>query len=85
MGHTCHPACAKAVGDVEATCMGIDIQDFACKVEARDLLALQGLGIDLPEVDSALGHKGPCQGHLACDWDGQFFELVYQGLGLTGV
>ena len=76
MGHTCHPACAKAVGDVEATCMGIDIQDFACEVEARDLLALQGLGIDFPEVDAALGHKGPGQGHLASDWDGQFFELI---------
>ena len=76
MGHACHPACAEAVGDVEATCVSIDIQDFACKVEARDLLALQGPGIDLLEIHPALGHKGPGQGHLARDWDGQFFELI---------
>ena len=76
MGHACHPACAEAVGDVEATCVGIDVQDFTCKVEAGDLLALQGLGIDFLEVDAPFGDKGPGQGHLASDWDGQFFELI---------
>ena len=47
------------------------------------MLAFQGFGIDLFEADTALGYKGPVQGHFASDRDWQFFDLLDEGLFLT--
>ena len=39
MRASCYPPGTEGGGDVEATSMGIDIEDLSCKVETRNELA----------------------------------------------
>ena len=72
----CHPTGAEGRSDVKATCVGIDVQDFTRKVEARDQFAFQGLGIDFLETDTTFRYKGLGQGHLASHRDFERFDRL---------
>ena len=53
-----HPAGTEGRSDVKATCVGIDIQYLARKVEARYQLAFQSFRVDFLKTDATLGNKG---------------------------
>lgn len=69
-----HPAGTEGRSDVKATRVGIDIHNFACKVEARYQLTFKGFRIDFLETDSTLGNKGLCKGHFSSYRNFKFFN-----------
>ena len=61
MQTSCHPAGTEGRSDVKATCVGVDIQDLACKVKARNQLTFKGFRIDFLKTDASFGDKGLSQ------------------------
>ena len=53
--------------------VGIDIHDFACKVESRDQLTFQSFRIDFLNTDTTLGNKGFGKGHFTSHRDFEVF------------
>jgi len=54
----CYPTGTESGCDIKTACMGIDIEDFSCKVESRNELTLQGFWINFFKADTTLGDKG---------------------------